>query len=38
MVNMLFNKVVGENEKYGFYFYLKKTKGTFWPTKYIPIE
>ena len=27
-VNTLFNKVLGENEKYIFYFYLK-TKGTF---------
>ena len=30
MVNMLFNKVLSENEKYIFYFYLKKTEGTFW--------
>ena len=27
---MLFNKVLGENEKCVFYFYLK-TEGTFWP-------
>ena len=31
---MLFNKVLGENEKCVFYFYLK-TEGTFWPTQYI---
>ena len=30
MANTLFNKVLGENEKCVFYFYLK-TKGTFWP-------
>ena len=30
-VNTLFNKVLGENEKCVFYFYLK-TEGTFWPT------
>ena len=30
---MLFNKVLGENEKYVFYFYLK-AKGTFWLTQY----
>ena len=30
---MLFNKVLGENEKRVFYFYLK-TEGTFWPTQY----
>ena len=29
--NMLFNKVLGENEKCVFHFYLK-TEGTFWPT------
>ena len=35
MVNTLFNKVLGENEKkYVFYFNLK-TKGTFWLTWYI---
>ena len=28
------HKVLGENEKCVFYFYLK-TKGTFWPTQYI---
>ena len=33
MVNTLFNKVLGENEKYVFYFYLK-TEGTFWQTQY----
>ena len=33
-MNMLFNKVVGENEKYVLYFYLK-TKRTFWATQYI---
>ena len=32
MVNMLFNKVLDENEKCVFYFYLK-TKGTFLPTQ-----
>ena len=32
-VNMLFNKVLGENEKRVSYFYLK-TKGTFWSTQY----
>ena len=32
-VNVLFNNVLGENEKCVFYFYLK-TKGTFWPNKY----
>ena len=31
-VNTLFNKVLGENEKCVFYFYLK-TEGTFWPTQ-----
>ena len=31
---MLFNKVLGENEKCAFYFYLK-TEGTFWPTQYL---
>ena len=30
---MLFNKVLGENEKCFFYFYLK-TEGTFWPAQY----
>ena len=30
---MLFNKVIGEDEKCVFYFYLK-TKQTFWPTQY----
>ena len=30
-MNTLFNKVLGENEKCAFYFYLK-TEGTFWPT------
>ena len=34
MVNMFFNKVLGENEKCVFYFYFK-TEGTFWPTQYI---
>ena len=29
MVNMLFNKVLGENEKCVFYFYLKKPKELF---------
>ena len=33
-VNTLFNKVLGENEKCVYYFYLK-TKGTFWPTQYL---
>ena len=32
MVNMLFNKVLGENEECVFYFYLK-TEGSFWPTQ-----
>ena len=32
-MNMLFNKVLGENEQYAIYFYLK-AKGTFWPTLY----
>ena len=31
MVNTLFNKVLSENEKCVFYFYLK-TEGTFWRT------
>ena len=31
-VNMWISKVLGKNEKYVFYFYLK-TEGTFWPTK-----
>ena len=30
---ILVNKILGENEKSAFYFYLK-TKGTFWPTQY----
>ena len=30
---MLFNKVLGENEKCVFYFYLK-TEGTFWLIQY----
>ena len=34
MVNTLFNKVLGENEKCAFYFYFK-TERTFWPTQYI---
>ena len=34
MANTLFNKVLGENEKCVFYFYLK-TKGTFWLTQYL---
>ena len=33
MVNMLFNKILGENEKSVFYFYLK-TGGMFRPTEY----
>ena len=33
-MNTLFNKVLGENEKCVFYFYLK-AKGTFSPTEYI---
>ena len=33
MINTLFNKVHGKNEKYVFYFYLK-TEGTFWPIHY----
>ena len=32
-MNTLFNKVLGENEKCVFYFYLK-TEGNFWPTQY----
>ena len=36
MVNMLFNKVLGENEKCVFYFYLK-TKGTFWPIDQVQV-
>ena len=35
VVNMLFNKVLSENEKYIFYFYLKKTEGTCWSIQYI---
>ena len=34
MENILFNKVLGENENCVFYFYLK-TKGNFWPTQYM---
>ena len=34
MVNTLFNKVLGENEKQVFYFYLK-TEGIFGPTQYM---
>lgn len=30
VANMLFDKILSENEKYSFYFYLKKTEGTFW--------
>ena len=30
-MNTLFNKVLGANEQYAIYFYLK-AKGTFWPT------
>ena len=37
MMTMLFNKILGENEKYVSYFYLK-AKGTFWPTQYYAIE
>ena len=37
MVNTLFNKVLGENEKCVFYFYLK-AEGTFWSTQYDPRE
>ena len=33
-VNMLFHKVLGENEKCVFHFCLK-TEGTFWPTQYM---
>ena len=36
LVNMLFNKVVGKNEKCVFYFYLK-TEETFWPSQYFCI-
>ena len=36
-MNRLFNKVLGENEKYVFYFYLK-TEGTFWPTQYFTVQ
>ena len=32
-MDTLFNKVLVENEKCVFYFYLK-TEGTFWPTQY----
>ena len=32
-MNTLLNKVIGENEKLVFYFYLK-IGGTFWPTQY----
>ena len=32
-VNTLFNKVLSENKKCFFYFYLK-SKGTFWPMQY----
>ena len=31
--NIQINKVIGENEKYVFYF-TEKTKWTFWPTQY----
>ena len=34
MMNTLFNKVLGENEKCVFYVYLK-TEDTFWPTQYL---
>ena len=33
VVNVLFNKVLGKNEKRVFYFYLKN-KGTLWSVKY----
>ena len=33
MVNMLFNKVLGKNEKYVFFFYLK-IKGNTWLIEY----
>ena len=33
MVNTLFNKILGENEKLVFYLYLK-TEGTSWSTQY----
>ena len=33
-MNTLFSKVLGENEKCAFCFYLK-TEGTFWPTQKI---
>ena len=36
-MNTLFNKVLGENEEYVFYFYLK-TEGTFWPTQYLKVH
>ena len=36
MVNILFSKVLDENEKCVFYFYLK-TERTFWPTKKVYI-
>ena len=32
--NIQINKVIGENEKYVFYF-TEKTKWTFWPTQYL---
>ena len=32
--NIQINKVIGENEKFVFYF-MEKTKWTFWPTQYI---
>ena len=32
-VKTLFNKVIGENDKCVFYFYLKN-EGTFWPAQY----
>ena len=37
MMNTLFNKGLGENQKCVLYFYLK-TKGIFWPTQYIPFD
>ena len=33
-MNRLFNKVLGENEKFIFSLYFE-TEGTFWPTQYI---
>ena len=36
LMNMLFDKVLGENEKC--LLFLLKTEETFWPTQYLPIK